>query len=211
MLFLSPLVLFGHLGALVFLAFFIFFEYRSVPLKWFALCFIILLASIIYPYVVGDSGLAGSGSGIRARSGLDGSMERMQNHFQALFLPDWHGSSVSLMRWAPLVICGLLVSTGCALLNRPQVYDALKKFTKVFLIGIIGYLPDLIMFPQSVSVHPWLYDFGWIMPLYIATHFFLLNAVTSANVKVSSLKLFYIGVVTVFILMFQLRHIILLG
>ena len=163
------------------------------------------------PYFLGDTSLPGSGSGIRARSGLDGITDRMQNHFQALVFPDWQGGSTPLMRWIPITSTIILIPLFSLYLNVEDIKANLVVFLKIFLIGSIGYFPDLIAFPQSVSVHPYLYDFGWINPLNIATAAFIMKSASHIDLTKRDLRLFYIILAAAFIAMLNLIHVAQLG
>lgn len=210
-IFLIPLILFGHLGALTFLMFFVFFEKTYLQTKWFAIALVVMMVSIFLPYILGDPSLYGSGSSIRLRSGLDGSTFRMSNHLQALLWPDWQGGSTPLMRWIPILSSATLIVAFSAFQSLGSLRENLSKFARILSIALIGYLPDFIIFPQSVSIHPYLYDFGWMMPLHIATGVFILNSAKFICFKTGGLKLFYVGVATVLVAMVNLIHIAQLG
>lgn len=211
LLYLIPLVVFGHLAAFLFLLFFLLFENGKIKKTWIFLSIFALLLNVQLPYILGDASLVGSGSGFELRSGFNGETSRLDNHFQALFEPSWEGGSIQLNRWlAPL-------SSATVLLICFQYWDLssllveLKKYSKCLALSLIGFFPDWIIFPQSVSVHPYLYDFSWMMPMFIITSAFVLKTVPKINILILDLRSFYACMGLVFILMANLLHIFRLG
>ena len=211
LVFLIPLVIWGNYAHLVFLVFFILFEHPNISKKWFVSAFFLLSFSVVYPYLAGDPSLPGSGSGVLMRSGLNGVTDRLSDHIQAFFDPSHQGTSSPLRRWLPILTAILAILLLSILKIDAQLKEDLKKFFKTLMIGLIGYLPDLIIFPQAVSVHPYLYDFFWLMPLYVSVVFFAAKRACLINYRIMTYKEFYLLAGFGLIVMMNLLHIAQLG
>jgi len=100
------------------------------------------------------------------RSGLDGDTRYFSGLLQAAIAPCPTGccyprSALDLL-WpavVPLVIFGPLTLRP----NRPSVFSAVRTF----LFLATPYFLSLILFPQSVAVHPYLYDHLLLIPMVV--------------------------------------------
>jgi hypothetical protein len=115
--------------------------------------FILLIYSvliIILPYIQGwlihKENL---GSTFKYRSGLDGSILYFKSVFDALLKPFSHNFN---FLWLVYFIILLIIMI---LLDKSKVLSNLKRLG----FALIGFVFSLIVFPQSVSIHRYLYDF----------------------------------------------------
>lgn len=208
---LVPVVLFGHFGSLVFLSFLVFFTSRNINKTPFMVALSIMTLSLALPYLLGDSSTYGSGSGFAGRAGLDGSVERLTTHFQAMFDPSWQGGSFPLRRWIPFFSCALLMFISCWFEWSNAARKDLIVFFKTFSTGAIAYLANWIVFPQSVSVHPYLYDMLWLLLLFFASTAFIIKRLQITDVKNLGLKEGYLCLSFMLVIMMNAVHVTQLG
>lgn len=100
------------------------------------------------------------------RTGLDGDTTYFTNILQAVWAPTALGCYVRppfdffFPSWLPLLALAPLVwRTGEAAETRPG---------RLLLFLATPYLCSLVLFPQSLSVHPYLYDLFLLMPIIVA-------------------------------------------
>ena len=94
------------------------------------------------------------------RSGLDGDNTYFSNAFSAIFLP-YNMRSVSYMIWPLCLLLAQLLFIWKS--NRHILHDDLlnlRTFDSTKFISIIfsGYVLTVLLWPQAVSIHPYLYD-----------------------------------------------------
>lgn len=172
------LIMFGHISGLtIFLALY-FFRPTNLLTKYILLVSIaLLLFNILFPYIISESP---TGSSFFFRSGLDGDRQYFTNHIQAIFVPFQNELPYRLQTaLAPVII--VLFSSILYWSHRTK--SRLIKSVKIFGFSSIGYLSFAIVFPQSVSIHPYLYDFQWIVPLYLTTGWFLGAPLSEINFR----------------------------
>jgi hypothetical protein len=132
--------------------------YKITAREYFKI-FILLIYSIlivIVPYIQGwlihKENL---GSTFKSRSGLDGSILYFKSVFDALLKPFSHNFN---FLWLVYFIVLLILMI---LLDKSRVLSNLKRLG----FALIGFIFSLIVFPQSVSIHRYLYDFLLFIPI----------------------------------------------
>jgi hypothetical protein len=130
----------------------------------------ISLSLIVYAYgplVIMMNGLESSSSTWMFRSGLDGDTYEFLNIFQAVISPSYPRPFTYLAM--PLIIV-ILQLTIMFFYRKSHIEDVKQKiFSKGMFLGGVGsaYFGTLLFWPQSISVHPYLYDFIGLLPFYI--------------------------------------------
>jgi hypothetical protein len=140
---------------------------------------VVLALLLFYPTLVAKQlGFAHGGTALLHRIGLDGQRNRFQSYVQALLHPwgygvnrPW-GAKDPEYRFVPdvaLAVC-VLIAMGRRVRSfwRPELSRGL-------FVVLVPYLFSLLMFPQSVSVHPYLYDVLLSIPLVLVA---LLGAIS---------------------------------
>jgi hypothetical protein len=101
------------------------------------------------------------------RSGLDGETRYFTNMLQAVFSPCptgccWSRPSADLLfpAFVPLV--------AFVLLRAKRLRHFAVPLTRIFLFLLAPYLFSVILFPQSISIHPYMYDHMVIVPVTVA-------------------------------------------
>ena len=102
-------------------------------------------------------GFQGLGSGVLFRSGLDGSTQYFVSMTQAVLQPVDAGR-----RWmlAPIPVAAASVAIAMFAFSRPLAERMLRQL----LVCLTPALCWIVFFPQAVSIHPYLFDFGLIFP-----------------------------------------------
>ncbi len=120
---------------------------------------VVIALGIGLPYVMlWIGGWQGVGSSVFFRAGLDGGTQYFTNMVQAVINPydaggrDW--------RLYPLIAAAPLVAVGTIALSRPL---AARMFRQLFFCWSMALL-WIVVFPQAVSIHPYLFDFGLLFP-----------------------------------------------
>ena len=134
---------------------------RNRVLSWASLaCAGVGAAAYALPrLLVALKGYTSTSSTWTYRAGLDGDTRYFQNVFQAILQPyccearTW----TSLVPFIPLLVCAACVWGQ----TRTLRYRLVKQL--VFLLA--PYLFSLALFPQSVSIHPYLYDQLLFLPI----------------------------------------------
>ena len=139
--------------------YFAFLNTYKITVREYFKTFILLLYSvliIIVPYIQGwlihKENL---GSTFKSRSGLDGSSLYFKSVFDALFKPFSHNFN---FLWLVYFIVLLILMI---LFDKSRVLSNLKRLG----FALIGFVFSLIVFPQSVSIHRYLYDFLLFIPI----------------------------------------------
>ena len=163
MLILAVLILFGQRSA----------TFRSAlsvnrPVLVVSLCAFIagVLSYLVPRLLIAWKGYVGVGSSYMLRSGLDGDMRYFSNAVQAVFAPCPIGCCFARradeLMWPAFV--PLLLAAVVALR---------KEFPRTLSIGHLllflttPYWISVILFPQSVSIHPYLYDHLLLAPVIV--------------------------------------------
>ena len=84
-------------------------------------------------------------------------------------------------------------------------------FFKTFSTVAIAYLANWIVFPQSVSVHPYLYDMLWLLLLFFASTAFIIKRLQITDVKNLGLKEGYLCLSFMLVIMMNAVHVTQLG
>lgn len=115
-------------------------------------------------------GFSSSASGWLFRSGLDGSTAYYLNHFQAILYP-YYPRAISLIM-VPIV---WLVGFSIASKYQNPTHKSSGSFNSIEVVAISApYFIFFSIFPQAVSIHPYLYDSYLILPFfYISYRIFL--------------------------------------
>lgn len=100
-----------------------------------------------------------SASGLFFRMGLDGSTQYFTSHWQAIFDPYLHMRSIDRELSVKFLVCITLLSTGWLIFRANYV----RELTAVS-VALIPYLSHWVVFPQSLSIHPYLYDMLFLIP-----------------------------------------------
>jgi hypothetical protein len=102
------------------------------------------------------------------RAGLDGDTYYFLNLFQAVVSPAYPRPFLHIA--TPLIILMLQLIVVRFYEHREKKYIGNKLFSNGMFLGGVGstYVGTLAFWPQSISVHPYLYDFIGLLPIYIA-------------------------------------------
>lgn len=120
---------------------------------------IIIALGIVFPYLMlWIGGWQGVGSSVFFRAGLDGGTQYFTDMFQAVINPydaggrDW--------RLYPLIAAAPLVAAGTLALSRPLAARMFRQLLFCWSTALLW----IVVFPQAVSIHPYLFDFGLLFP-----------------------------------------------
>ena len=147
------------------------------------------MGSYFSPVLVGKlTGFSASGSPWIWRSGLDGSDQYFKHIFQAVFKPQMQFElrpyGMFWIAWGLLAM--LFWSTKRYMDNLGIGFTAVCALTGFYFI-------NAILFPQSASIHPYLYDIMFIMPVVACIPVVLsLDILDKPRIKVM-LPLFFMG------------------
>jgi hypothetical protein len=191
-----PVVLFSPLISALQAGFFIFIEIFSESKRGMLRGVgIVLLISVLSasagPTISKIMGFQTSSSSWIFRSGLDGDISYFVNFFNSMVYPFYPRNTFYLA--LPLVFLGIQLL--CAKLDRgvsrvTGLSDSIDYF--VLYGGVASfYIATLAFWPQSVSIHPYLYDFMLLLPVYLAIFFnFLLYRFSVRFFVIMSIILF---------------------
>lgn len=101
-----------------------------------------------------------SASGFLFRTGLDGSTTYFQGHWQAAFDPFSHMRSIERALSIKLAVLAIIMAVAW-LRFRVAFFDE----AKILGIALLPYVSHWIVFPQSISIHPYLYDLMFLIPV----------------------------------------------
>ena len=171
-----PVVLFGPLISILQSGFYVLLDFFSESRRGLlrpagVVLLISLVSSFISPTVSKIMGYTTSSSGWLFRAGLDGDISYFVNFLQSLFYPYYPRSILYLA--LPFVFLGSQLL--CLKLDRsrstsPSISDSIDWF--VLYGGIVSYyVVTFALWPQSISIHPYLYDFMLLLPVYVAIFF----------------------------------------
>lgn len=181
MLFFALIILslFGHLtGIAILLALYITEDNESKFKKIFLVYLLFSILNIFIPYAL-SNGLPTSSS-FWARSGLDGNRQFVTSIIQAVIEPFETTLPARLQTFLiPLVVAISILTLYGELFSR----DEICKIFKCLAFSLIGYFSNAIIFPQSVSIHPFLYDFLWINPLYLTCGYIFIRPLREIKIS----------------------------
>ena len=111
--------------------------------------------------------LQDTGSSLSYRSGLDGNTAYFKNLIDSVIVPvNLQSLSFRMNSEFVTMVVVLFVAYLCA----REIKD--EPWHRLFLISIAFYLFQLVLFPQSVKVHPYLYDVSLTIPV-LGTCFYI--------------------------------------
>ncbi len=129
---------------------------------------VLIALGIVIPYVmVWLGGWRGIGSSVFFRSGLDGGTQYFTSMLQAVTHPfdaggrDW--------RFYPLIATAPAVAAGTFALARPLAARMFRQLLFCWSPALLW----IVVFPQAVSIHPYLFDFGLLFPAAFCLAFWL--------------------------------------
>ena len=126
---------------------------------WGAL-FAVNILNTLFPHLVAQLVFGEtSASGLLFRTGFDGATDYFTDHWQALLAPYRPRSLERELSIKFLVLCVLSATA----LWRFRVN--LSRETTAIGVALLTYLSHWIAFPQSISIHPYLYDMLFLIPL----------------------------------------------
>jgi len=160
------LAIFGHIAGLIALILHGFFLQSFISKTKAFVLVIVSLANITLPYLLVKNH---RGSSFLYRSGLDGDRTYFSNHFQAVFLP----YDVDFPRWVSVLSTVILILILWGVFRFKLTFESIKNSAIFFILSTVGYLTNVVIFPQSVSIHPYLYDFLWIVPMHFTALYML--------------------------------------
>lgn len=146
-----------------------------------------LVALLFYPPLIAARlGFSHGGTPTLHRMGLDGQRDFYQDHLQALLRPSryplsrpWHPHDPEL-RFAPQLLLALaaIVALGR---RAGEVFSPAVR--RALFVLLVPYLASLLLFPQAVSVHPYLYDVLLTVPLAVVSLLALLHPAFEERVR----------------------------
>lgn len=126
---------------------------------WTAL-FGLSVANLVLPHIVATIVFQQtSASGLLFRTGLDGSTEYFTGHWQAFLSPYADLRSLERELSIKLVVAATLIAVAWLHFRL----DLRREFVALGA-SLIPYTAHWIIFPQAVSIHPYLYDLLFLIP-----------------------------------------------
>ena len=191
-----PMVLFGPLMSAIQATFFILLDFFSKSKREMLRGTVIVLFISLLSYSVGPTiskimGFGTSSSSWLFRSGLDGDISYFVNFFQSVVHPYYARDIFYLV--LPFVFLGgqLLCVKLDRGVSRVTGYSASIDYFVLYGGVASTYLAALTLWPQAVSIHPYMYDFMLLLPVYLAMFFnFLLYRFSVRFFVVMSIVLF---------------------
>ena len=179
------------------LAFYVFREDNKS--KFFDLVFFLLFALIVallsnfYPVIVAKLlHYSNNSSSFLFRSGLDGDISYYKNMLQALVNPicrsfprEWS----SLIPEIIFVVIAYLIGGKKLLKADPGLWGA-------YLFLFFPYLFALVLWPQSLSIHPYLYDYMLELPLFFVASSLVVSFSVQKNLRGPFALLFILGLIS---------------
>ena len=171
-----PIVLFAPLISAIQAVFFVLLEVFSEPKRGMLrstgiVLFISMLSASVGPTISKIMGVGSSSSSWFFRSGLDGDISYFVNFFQSLVYP-YYARDIFYLALPFVFLGGQLL---CAKLDRgvSKVKGSFESIDYFVLYGGIAsaYVVCFALWPQAVSIHPYMYDFMLLIPVYLAIFF----------------------------------------
>jgi hypothetical protein len=132
--------------------------HRRSYIKLLALGFSVAVITLLIPALcIALAGYTNTSSSYLFRSGLDGSMARYQNIIQAFVSPS---GPRPWSIWPPII----LFLTILLWIRRSDKNSSNELFQIGYFL-LSNYAINIVLFPQSISVHPYLYDYLFTFPL----------------------------------------------
>jgi hypothetical protein len=102
------------------------------------------------------------------RAGLDGDTYLYLNLFQAVVSPAYPRPILHIIMPLVILMLQLVAIRFCG--DRRKECTRNPLFSNGMFLGGVGstYVGNLVLWPQSISVHPYLYDFIGLLPVYMA-------------------------------------------
>jgi len=156
----------------------------------------LLLGSAVYllPWLlIRWNGYTPLGTSFLSRSGLDGDTRYFSNMVQAVLSPCrsccWSRPASDLLFPAFVPIAGFSALRG------RRIWRSTIDLTRVLLFLLAPYLFSLVLFPQSISVHPYMYDHMLIIPITVVGIIVMFEWLgdTAANSGLAAFALILIG------------------
>jgi hypothetical protein len=167
-------------------------------LRLAALCLIPLLALAYGPVMAALSGFKLGGTPALHRMGLDGQRSLYQDYFQALFKPiGYHYSrpwSPQNPEWRFVPFVSLLLVSFALAGRRARECLSATQWRALFVM-LAPYLMSLLVFPQSLAVHPCLYDIMLCFPIMTAAFLVAMSPAFEEQVRGFRFVLYLIFVI----------------
>lgn len=150
----------GLLGLTILVLCFYEREKLGVSSRWWLALFLICIIGVLYPMIIAKLVFKqSSASGILFRTGLDGSTQYFKTHLQAFFDPLFHYRKVADLLGMKLFTIACLLTFSYIAFRRTYLCALYA-----LLLASMPYFSHLVAFPQSVSIHPYLYDLLIVIP-----------------------------------------------
>jgi hypothetical protein len=130
---------------------------------------VLLTGTIVYllPWLlIKWKGYMPQGTAFLSRSGLDGDTRYFSNMLQAIFSPCPAGCCWS-RPCAELLFPAFVPLVAFLMLRGTRMRHTTISLARVSLFLLAPYLFSLVLFPQSISIHPYMYDHMVIIPVTI--------------------------------------------
>lgn len=157
-------------GVLLGIFLFILAVNKNSPSAWRGLLGlkIISLSALVYlqPIVIAKAlGFSSGNSGWIFRAGLDGDVSYFSNAFNSVFFPYFPRPTILLLVPIALLLLQLLYGKFNECCHDCEVLA--KNNSDALFLGILfsSYMQYVLFWPQSVSIHPYLYDYVLLAPL----------------------------------------------
>lgn len=132
----------------------------AIPRRWLAVVAAVAVLSVAYPKVVAALlGYTDFASSLAFRTGLDGDTTFLTDAVQAVLAPLGEERS-----WWRLVYPSLLPAAFLMLAARQALRALPSSFASMATLLLTPYLFFVVLFPQAVSIHPYLFDYLLQLP-----------------------------------------------
>lgn len=160
-------------------------------IKVLGIASLIAIFSYLYPFAIAQLiGHTRGGNTLLSRSGLDGDVAYYKNIFQAIANP--HPWARDLIRpWSSFVPAIIYAIVSC-IWGGYAVFKKNISLWKNSIFIFSPYLFSLVFFSQAVSIHPYLFDYGAILPLAFTSMLLLISSPIQDRLKGGKAYLFFL-------------------
>ena len=167
-------------------------EYSSL-LRVFLLAFVVASGSYLYPIIVTKLlHYSTDSSSFLFRSGLDGDVRYYKNMLQSLVNPICRSFT---REWSSL-IPGLIFVFIVYLIGGKKLLKENVELYGAYLFLFFLYLITLVLWPQAISIHPYLYDYLLELPLFFVASSLVLSFSVQKHLRGPFALLFILGLIS---------------
>ncbi|KTD69636.1 hypothetical protein Lste_2794 [Legionella steelei] len=176
-------------------------EHYSTVISVLLFACVVVMVSYLYPIImVKLLHYKSDSSSFLFRSGLDGDVRYYKNMLQALVRP----VCVSFTReWSSLIPELIFLFIAFLIGGKILLKDKVELYA-VYLFLFFPYLLTLVLWPQAVSIHPYLYDYMLELPLFFVAASLVISPPVQQRLRGPFALLFILGLISLLLYNFTM-------